>query len=78
MKLYTKNQVVFFSVCTLVFGALFALAFSKLFFTEKKSSENNASVSFEASVENTGTDENIFKITKTLKNNLSNWLLPVF
>lgn len=63
MKLYTKNQVVFFSVCTLVFGALFALGLSKLFFTEKKSSENNASVSFEASVENTGIDENIFKIT---------------
>ena len=63
MKLYTKNQVIFFSVCTLVLGAFFAFVLSKFFFAEKKSVETNASVSFENSVENPVSDENILKIT---------------
>lgn len=63
MKLYTKNQVIFFSVCTLVLGVFFAFVLSKFFFAEKKSVETNASVSFENSVENPVSDENILKIT---------------
>ena len=63
MKLYTKNQVIFFSVCTLVLGAVFAFVLSKFFFAEKKSVETKATVSFENSVENPVSDENILKIT---------------
>ena len=63
MKLYTKNQVIFFSVCTLVLGAVFAFTLSKFFFAEKKSVETKATVSFENSVENPVSDENILKIT---------------
>lgn len=63
MKLYTKNQVIFFSVCTLVLGAFFAFVLSKFFFAEKKSVETKATVSFENSVENPVSDENILKIT---------------
>ena len=63
MKLYTKNQVIFFSVCTLVLGAVFAFVLSKFFFAEKKSVETKAAVSFENSVENPVSDENILKIT---------------
>ena len=63
MKLYTKNQVIFFSVCTLVLGAVFAFALSKFFFAEKKSVETKTAVSFENSVENPVSDENILKIT---------------